>query len=648
MNDTIVKNPISLLAALIVGIELIVFLAFLIFSVQRKRKMFLTHRLYLNLCVTTSVWLISMLGIYFSFNGQGNTPLLRIWDSLSYVGVSFSPVLMLFICLVFAKGYEKLPKGYYLLFIVPVVTNLVVWTNPLHGMMYQQFSTIRDEIVFGPYLVVSGIYTYLCLISAITVMLVFAIRRKVKLYWTQVAMLTLGALIPLCVNAMATLGVNIPAFKSIAATPISFVAPLVCNYIAIYRLHLLDIVPIATRHVLDWIPDGYLILNDQRLVVDNNLPFREGFGKLYGIEVSKRLDECTTDRTGAEQTVVYNLISELNSSQERNGPVSYEQPVTFPEGPDGSVRRAFYMIDITPLNVEGSFSGFAVIFKDITQLKKNMEQIQEGRNRLMEQERLALLGQMVGGLAHNLKTPIMSIAGCSSAVETLLQEAGDSLGDPEVTDSDYREIYQEIYDWITKIRQSCSYMSDIITAIKGQAANAGTTEDRIFTIDQILKQTSLLMRHELQNGGCTLTQDYNFDRQFTLRGDINSLIQVLNNLISNSIDAMRDSERKEICLAVHQNDKELTMSVRDTGPGIPPRVAEKLFREMITTKGTKGTGLGLYISATIIRGKFGGTMWYKDNPDGGAIIGFTIPLELGGTATVTETDHDTQRKEAGV
>ena len=69
---------------------------------------------------------------------------------------------------------------------------------------------------------------------------------------------------------------------------------------------------------------------------------------------------------------------------------------------------------------------------------------------MMEQERLASLGQMIGGLAHNLKTPIMSISGCISAVETLVEECLESLDDPGVTEEDYREIYGKCQNGLTK------------------------------------------------------------------------------------------------------------------------------------------------------------------------------------------------------
>jgi len=62
-------------------------------------------------------------------------------------------------------------------------------------------------------------------------------------------------------------------------------------------------------------------------------------------------------------------------------------------------------------------------------------------------------------------------------------------------------------------------------------------------------------------------------------------------------------------------------------PGISPSLRHKLFKEMTTSKGAQGTGLGLYISNAVVHGKFNGNMWCEDNPGGGAIFGMTIPLK---------------------
>jgi len=170
-------------------------------------------------------------------------------------------------------------------------------------------------------------------------------------------------------------------------------------------------------------------------------------------------------------------------------------------------------------------------------------------------------------------------------------------------------------------------MSDIISAIKGQAANASVSEKFEFSVDELFKRTALLMRHELLSSGCQLIIEIDPNLHITMSGDINSLIQVLNNLITNAIDAQSQTDSDRVYLGAARDDNFLKLYVKDRGTGVDQNIRERLFKEMTTSKGTKGTGLGLYISNAIIRGKFGGYMWLEDNPEGGSIFGLSIPIE---------------------
>ena len=337
------------------------------------------------------------------------------------------------------------------------------------------------------------------------------------------------------------------------------------------------------------------------------------------------MDECVKKEDIRQKTAVYNMLTSMESSKEYGTQISYEQAVTV--NLNGKTKRQYFVVDVSPLEINGQIVGFAVLFKDITQLRESMKKLQDSQERMMEQERMAFLGQMIGGLAHNLKTPIMSISGCISAAEDLVAECEESLSDPQVVEEDYREIYGEMRDWFQKVKDSSAYMSDIITAIKGQAANISTDENSTFTIEEMLKRCMLLMRHELLNSGCRLKVDYDQNKVISLQGDINNLIQVVDNLLSNAIYAQKQAGGGEIEIQIGRDAEHLNIAIKDRGCGVSPNVREKLFKSMITSKGTMGTGLGLYISNVVVKGKFGGHMWVQDREGGGSIFGISIPLE---------------------
>ena len=607
-------------AVALIFIIILVALSFFCFWLLNAGKLVLLQKLYLAVAACYSVWLIALLMM--KFTPSTDTVRLYILDSCTYLGVAFVPVLSLLIAMAFTRTWEKLPKKCLWLFAVPVLTNLVVWTNPLHHIYYAHFSILRSQLVFGPYIIFSGGYNYFCLMAGIVLMIRFMVKTPSRLYIQQGVSYIIGALVPLIVSFIATTGI---VDMSIAATPLSFVTTLIFHGFAIYQLHLLDIQPIAMQRVLDGISDCYLVLSDTGLVLNLNQPFRAVFGKEYGIAENVYLRDCAKEEDATAKTPIYNLLTAVDTCRSKTTSVSYEQAFTQMDG--DNAQRLYYIAEISPLFVGQKLNGFVCIFKDITAVKNSMQQLENSRTRMMEQERLAFLGQMVGGLAHNLKTPIMSISGCVSALENLVTESRESLGDPEVTENDYREIYGEMDSWLVRVRDSCSYMSDIITAIKGQAAHASASQESAFSVSDLIKRVSLLMRHELLSSGCQLVSESNVPEEIILHGDINNLIQVLNNLISNAIYAQRQTGGGVIVLGVQREAEELKIFVRDTGPGVEPRVRSRLFREMITSKGTQGTGLGLYISNAVVRGKFGGTMWVEDNPAGGSVFGMSLPLE---------------------
>jgi C4-dicarboxylate-specific signal transduction histidine kinase len=215
------------------------------------------------------------------------------------------------------------------------------------------------------------------------------------------------------------------------------------------------------------------------------------------------------------------------------------------------------------------------------------------------------------GIAHNLKTPIFSIAGAMEGLEDLIKEYQDSISDSTVTIEDHKDIAKDMRDWTDKISSYLSYMTDIITAIQMQTSGNNSTENDSFTIKSLIKYINILMRYELKQNLIDLKISNKVDDDKIIYGNINSLIQVLNNLISNAIQAYpQNEENKIIELNIYQKDKNFYIEVRDYAGGIPNEVANKLFKEMITTKGKNGTGLGLFISYTNIKTQFGGDLTF--------------------------------------
>lgn len=259
--------------------------------------------------------------------------------------------------------------------------------------------------------------------------------------------------------------------------------------------------------------------------------------------------------------------------------------------------------------------------------KNQLDLIQSNQEILMEKERLATLGQMVGGIAHNLKTPIMSISGASEGLKDLIEEYYKSVGDSNVTVEDHHEIANDMKNWIEKINNYTEYMSDIITAVKGQAVTLSNQEVVSFTVNELVKRVQILMKHELKHSLIDLNINMNVDENLELNGDINSLVQVLNNLISNAIQAYNGAENEKIDFDLNMVNNNLVISITDYGNGIPEEIQEKLFKEMVTTKGKNGTGLGLFMSYSNIRAHFNGNMRFESQVGKGTTFEVILPVD---------------------
>ena len=531
-------------------------------------------------------------------------------DYFTYLPVVLTPVALFFISYIFLKKEIHFKKWFVLLFIIPIITMLVLWTNDLHHLFYKYYSVNTAETEFGPYFYVHSLYTYGLFIVDI-IMLLRASAKQSSMLSKQSLLIIFGSLIPLGVNALGMTIID----TNIYVTPISFIITILLFGVAILRYNFLSIAPIALKKVVDQMSDLYLVLNQDCVVSDCNKPFENIFkvsknnliGKdLFDLKITKNI----LAKKGSLRTCI-------NNAQKNEKVFKLEVALKNSE--------KHYNVEISGIYDDGNCIGILILFKDITQHLIDMDNLEKNQNTLMERERLASLGQMIGGIAHNLKTPIMSIAGAADGLEDLITEYKQSIDDPEVTKEDHHAIANDMSSWISKIRTYDSYMSDVITAVKGQAVNMNDEKPILFTIKELFNRVNILMKHELKNALVTLNINFKISENTEILGNINSLVQVLNNLISNAIQAYNGKPNQYIDLIFDTKDDKLLISVIDHGCGITKEVQDKLFSQMITTKGQKGTGLGLFMSYSTIKGHFKGDMNFESEVGKGTRFNILLP-----------------------
>lgn len=536
------------------------------------------------------------------------------FENYIYIGTCFLPVCILFTGKIFSNPNYKLKRIDLFTLIIPITSLIILWTNNFHHLFYKVYSTNISKCVYGNWLIIHNIYSYTLLLIGIIYM-IKASGKTSGFFSKQSLLIIAGMSIPIVVNVLGTFKI-IP--MSVFITPISFAFAMVFFALAIFKFKFLGIAPIALRTVVNRMSDSYIILNENYVVTDFNNTFLNTF---------KLKDENIRDKNiikFLEHHQDYGVnIAEfkqyLNSVKGRTETVSFEQGIL--------PFNKFFTVEINNIMDKNNFLGILILFKDITQHKQDIQTIQNNQDMLMEKERLASLGQLIGGISHNLKTPIMSISGAAEGLTDLINEYDASIGDPEVTNNDHHAIANNMREWITKIHSYTAYMSDIITAVKGQAVNLSENENNEFTVDELFKRVNILMKHEISNASLTLAIDVQVPSATTLVGDINSLVQVINNLITNAIQSYNGRKGEEIKVLAQKLDNNLIISVIDHGCGMTKEVQDKLFNTMITTKGKNGTGLGMFMSYSTIKGHFNGDITFETEVNKGTTFNVILPLQ---------------------
>jgi two-component system sensor kinase FixL len=253
------------------------------------------------------------------------------------------------------------------------------------------------------------------------------------------------------------------------------------------------------------------------------------------------------------------------------------------------------------------FTGFV---RDLTERQETEARLQELQTELVHISRLSAMGEMASALAHELNQPLSANANFLSGARRMLEEG---------TRDDRR-----LLEAVTKAAEQSLRAGEIIRRLRNFLAR-GEGERAIESLSKLVREACALALVGAKDDN--VRTQYQFDpRADQVLVDRVQVQQVILNLVRNALDAMREHEgRRELILSTALGEGEMAMvSVIDTGPGLDPDTATRLFQPFVTTK-AQGMGVGLSISRNIIEAH-GGRIWTEANPAGGAIFRFTLRL----------------------
>lgn len=295
-------------------------------------------------------------------------------------------------------------------------------------------------------------------------------------------------------------------------------------------------------------------------------------------------------------------------------------PVTMEYRRKADDRDVIVLNTIFPVrDVDGDIvkiGGFAI---DVTELYNARNQLQRAQDNLHQNEKLAALGQLLAGVAHELNNPLAVVLGRAAILQEKLQDTPHAAP-------------------LQKLREAADRCARIVKTFLAMARQTGPRR-KLAGINDLVESALEMTTYSLRKSNITWNKSL-LSHDMKIEVDQDQMVQVLINLILNAQQALetREGERRvDINAAMSADGKWLNIEVADNGPGVPDAIAPRIFDPFFTTKSVgQGTGLGLSVCKSMVEAH-GGTLKLVATPDGGATFQITIPANT--MALAVEADE---------
>ena len=248
---------------------------------------------------------------------------------------------------------------------------------------------------------------------------------------------------------------------------------------------------------------------------------------------------------------------------------------------------------------------------DVTERKRSEEALCEAQANLARVSRVTTMGELTASLAHEVNQPIAAaVTDANTCLRWLMRDPPD---------------VEEARAAAARVVKDATRAAEIINRVR-LLFKKSPAERELVDINEVIPKMIVLLYSEAARYNISVQAELAADLPHII-GDPVQLQQVIMNLIVNSIDAMKDVDgaRELVIRSQRTENGQVLVSVIDTGLGLPPQHANKIFNAFFTTK-SHGTGLGLRISRSIVE-SHGGRLWAAENSPRGASFCFTLPAQ---------------------
>ena len=259
-------------------------------------------------------------------------------------------------------------------------------------------------------------------------------------------------------------------------------------------------------------------------------------------------------------------------------------------------------------------------------LTQAIDKLQTMQSYLVESAKMASLGNLVAGIAHEINTPVGIGLTASSHLQEITKEFNHLCTHGTPRREDLTDYLKELHEVSTIIFKNLGRAGKLIQSFKQVSSDQSSEMGRVFNLKKYLEEILLSMHPQLKKSNHQITLTCH--EKLTLNGFPGAFSQVVSNLIMNSvIHAYNSTDQGNIAISLTVQDRHILLLYTDDGKGMPPNVVAKIFDPFFTTKrGHGGTGLGLHIVYNIVTQQFKGTISCESQIGVGTTFRIRLPL----------------------
>ena len=243
-------------------------------------------------------------------------------------------------------------------------------------------------------------------------------------------------------------------------------------------------------------------------------------------------------------------------------------------------------------------------------LRETAQELQDKQDQLVQAGKLATLGELTTGVAHELNNPLNNIG----------LFVGNVIDQIELGELDPRRVVADLEKAMEQVRKA----TEIITHLRTFGRPASVTLEPL-DINDVIARSISLVQEQLRLRAISVTLDLT-EAPLVVLGNPIQLEQVFINLLTNARDALAEAERREVQISSGVADGSVSVRLADSGPGIAPGIQQRIFDPFFTTKEVgAGTGLGLSITYSLVK-EHHGEIWVEGREGEGAVFHIQLPL----------------------